>query len=170
MKSEKRNGAGIRCLMVHALILMGSLSAASAQGPEDNLSAYLQLAASDIRARTTVMISGVMNFSAAEGDAFWPVYKKYEFEHGNISDQMMAVIKDYKASLQTLDDAKAKMLAENVFKLDEQKVRLSKKYYKEFSKVIGAKRATQLLQLLRRVDLLVDLKTAAMLPMIGEDW
>jgi hypothetical protein len=156
--------------MLCTVILIGLPAAAPAQGPEDNLSAFLQLTASDIRAKTNEIVSGIMNFTAAEGEAFWPLYRKYEFENGNIADQSMALIKDYKANFNALDDAKAKELAEKVFKLDEQKVRLNQKYYREFSKILPSKRTTQLFQLLRRIDLLVDLKTATMLPMIGEDW
>lgn len=170
MKSAQLYGIRFYCGMLCMMVFIGRPSVAPAQGPEDNLSAYLQLTDSAIRAKTNEIVSGVMNFTADEGAAFWPVYRKYEFENGKITDQMMAVIRDYKASLDTLDDAKAKELAEKVFQIDAQTVRLNQKYYKEFCKVIPPKRATQLFQLLRRIDLLVNLKMAAMLPMIGEDW
>ncbi len=170
MKSMCLNGTKVFFLMLFILTGIGDSRVALAQGPEDNLSAYLQLAASDIQAKKKEIVSGVMNFNAAEGNAFWPVYRKYEFEYGNISDRLQAVIRDYQANRNTLNEAKAEELAQRVFKIDEQKVRMSQKYYREFGKVITKKRATQLFQLLRRIDLLVDLKIAAMLPMIGEDW
>jgi hypothetical protein len=170
MQSVVLNKTRICRLVLCALVSVIWPSGIFAQGPEDNLAAYLQLAEFDIRAKTMQIVSSTMNFTEAEGAAFWPLYRKYEFESGTISDRMISVIKDYKASLNKLDDAKADDLADRVFKIDEDQVRLYKKYYKEFSRVLPPKRVLQLFQLFRRIDTLVDLKIAGMLPMIGEDW
>ena len=164
----KRIGVGFLALLT--LIGIGSSSASLAQGLEDDLKDLMQLSASDIRGMSVNIVKGVMDFTEEEGDAFWPVYQNYESEYGEIFDQMQAVIEDYKTHRDTMDDKKAKELAESVFNLDEKKVLLIKKYYVEFCRVITPKRATQLLQVLRRIDLLVNLKIAATLPIIGEDW
>jgi hypothetical protein len=84
-KSTRLDGIMLICLALCTLIMAVSPSEA-AQGPEDNLSAFMQLAASDIRAKTTEIISGPMNFTAEERSAFCPIFKKYEYEWGAITD------------------------------------------------------------------------------------
>ena len=141
-----------------------------AQAPGDNLDAYLDLAASEIRDKTMEIVKGSMNFTEEEGEVFWPIYRKYEYESILITDEMIALIKDYEANLDTLDDAKAKDLAEKVLQIDEKEVNLNKNYFEEFSKVLPATRVLQFFQLMRRINTLVDLRIASIVPMIGEDW
>ncbi len=156
--------------MLFVLTAISSAPSSLAQTVADDLSEFVQLSASDIRNMSRNIISGVMDFTEEEGTAFWPVYEEYQTEYDKISDRMQAVIEDYQANLTTMDDNKAKDLAERTFRIDEEKTRLQNKYFKEFCKVIAPKRATQLFQVLRRVDLLINLKIAATLPIIGEDW
>jgi hypothetical protein len=170
MKTAKLDAAKIFCMGLCGLFLVASPSAAPAQGRGDDLNAYLKLTSFEIRAKTVEIISGSMNFTEEEGKVFWPLYKKFEYESDAINDRMTAVIKDYKANVKKLSDAKAAELAERVFEMDEQKVRLNKTYYKEFSKVLSPTRVLQFFQLSRRIDLLLSLRMASILPMIGEDW
>ena len=170
MKPNRFNKAGVGCLMLCTLLAIGGSSATLAQEPEDDFSELMQLEVSDIRGMSANLVRSVMDTTVDENDAFWTVFKEYEIEYGKLFDQMEAVIEYYEVQRDTMDDKKAEDLAERVFDIDEAKVRLDRKYYREFCKVITPKRATQLFQVWRRIDLLVDLKIASSLPIIGEDW
>ena len=162
------------CLMMICcigLLRLTTLSSeASAQGSQDNLKAYIELAAPDIRAKTMEIIKGSMNFTEEEGKVFWPLYREYESELGAITDRTVAILKNYETNRKTLSEAKAKELAQQVFEIDEQKLNLNRKYYAEFSKVLPQTRVLYVFQLFRRIDTLLSLRIASILPMIGEDW
>jgi hypothetical protein len=160
-------GGGIAIWMC---LLIALPSAGLAQGPSDNLKAYLELAAPDIRAKTMEIVKGSMNFTEEEGKAFWPVYKKFEEEQGAITDRTVALMKDYRASVDSLTNEKAKELADRVFEINAKKLDVNKKYYGEFSKALPQVRVLQFFQLYHRIDTLVSLRIASILPMIGEDW
>lgn len=170
MKSKRLSAKKLSSLPLCALLLIVCPSVLPAQGPGDNLESYLELAVPEIRGKTAEIVKGSMNFTEEESEAFWPLYRKYEHESVAIGDEMIALIRDYQASLDTLDDEKAKELADRVFQIDEKEVRLNKKYFKEFSKVLSPKRVLQFFQLTRRIDTLIDMRIASILPMIGEDW
>ena len=170
MISKAPYGIRLFSLPLLLLLLVPWTSTVFAQGPGDNLDDFLDLAASEIRERTREIISGSMNLTEDEGKAFWPLYRKYEYESILSTDEMIALIRDYEASLSTLDDAKAKELADRLFTLDEKVVQLNQKYFDEFSTVLPAKRVLQFFQLARRIDTLVGLRIASIVPMIGEDW
>jgi hypothetical protein len=170
MKSGMLGATKTYCMGLFMLILIVSSSAALAQSPGDNLKAYIDLAAPELRAKTMEIIKGSMNFTEEEGKAFWPLYKKYEDESGAITDRMIAFLKDYQASIKSLSNAKANEFSEKVFEIDEQKIRLNKKYYKEFCRALPPTRVLQFFQISRRIDTLVSMRIASILPMIGEDW
>jgi hypothetical protein len=170
MKSNRLCAMRICGVGLFALLLTALPSVAPAQGPGDDLKALLDLTPSEIRAKTADIVGGSMNFSEEEGKAFWPLYREYENELGALTDRMIAVIKDYQANVKALSDTKAKELAEKVLDIGEQKAGLDRKYYGKFVKVLPAARVFQFFQLFRRIDILVNLRIAMMLPMIGEDW
>ena len=158
------------CFLLALLILIGAPPEAPAESPGGDLDELMNLQIDDIRSMLGEMIAGVMNFSEAENEAFAPLYEKYETEYDILFDRKLTVIREYQASLDNLDEKKSKDLAERTFEIDKAKVQLSQQYYKEFSRALNAKRAAQIFQVLRRVDLLMDLKIASMVPIIGENW
>jgi len=168
MKSKDLDVMKVLYLGIFALLVFALPS--PAQGPGDNLKAFLDLGAPQLRAKTQEIISGSMNFTEAEGKVFWPLYKEYDREWGAITDRSIALIKDYQANVKNLSDAKAKELAEKVFEISEQKDALNRKYYGKFIEVLSPRRVFQFFQLSHRIDTLVNLKIASILPMIGEDW
>jgi hypothetical protein len=170
MKSKRLDVRRLLGWQLCAFLLISWPSTLFAQGPGDNVNDFLELAASEIRDKTKEIIGGSMNFSEEEGKAFWPLYEKYEDESGKITDEMIALLKDYEANIANLSDAKSKELADKVFDIDERKVRLNRKYYTEFCKVLPPTRVLQFFQLMRRIDTLVNLRIASVMPMIGEDW
>jgi len=170
MKSERRDAIKAHGMGLCVILLIALSPSATAQDSGDNLRAYLELAATDLRARTMEIISGSMNFTEEEGKLFWPTYKEFASELDAVSDQMTEIMKDYEKNVKALSDTKAKELAEKVFAANEQKARINRKYYEKFIKVLPPTRVLQFFQLSHRIDTLVNLRIASILPMIGEDW
>jgi hypothetical protein len=141
------------------------VSAAAANAQVDS---YMEMLRTDVRAEKVAVITEVMEFSDAEAEAFWPIYREYELELAKLFDERLALIKDYAEHFETLDDAKADELISTAFKNREKRTKLHKSYYKKFKKAIGAKRAAKFTQLDNQIDLLIDLQIAANLPLIDE--
>ena len=137
MKRDLFKKMMVICMGLFTVFLFALPSTTPAQGPGDNLKAFLDLGAPQLRAKTQEIISGSMNFTEAEGKVFWPLYKEYDREWGAITDRSIALIKDYQANVKNLSDAKAKELAEKVFEISEQKGALNRKYYKKFIEVLS---------------------------------
>jgi putative heme degradation protein len=169
MKHQRIAALSICSAWFFALLFVVSPLTAPAQDRSANLNDFLKLGVPQLQAKTAEIIGGSMNFTEAEGKVFWPVYKRYESESHSITDQLVAILKEYEANVKTLTDAKANEIARKVFDIDEQKVRLNRKYYKEFCKVLPATRVLQFFQLMRRIDTLLNMGIASILPMVGEN-
>ena len=56
-----------------------------------------------------------MNFSDKDAAAFWPIYRKYEYQRSLLDDRRAAVIKEYAQKYSALSDVDAKAMAERMF-------------------------------------------------------
>ena len=120
----------------------------------------------DVQADKTEIITRNMQFTEDQSKAFWPVYRNYAHEHQVIGDQRVALIKDYAANYDSMDDAKAQSYIARALKFDTDSLQLRKTYVSQFEKVIGAKQTAKFYQVDNRLSLLVNLQLAALLPII----
>jgi hypothetical protein len=129
-------------------------------------SSEFELLRSDIRTKKMTLIAERMEFTGKEADAFWPIYRKYDVELAAINDKKIALLKEYLQSHKTLDDAKAKEIAQGVFDVDQRTLDLRKKYFEELSGAVSPKTAARFLQIERRIQQLVDVQIASQFPVI----
>ncbi|MEE8478129.1 MAG: hypothetical protein V3S19_07145 [Gemmatimonadales bacterium] len=128
--------------------------------------AYVELLRSDVKTQRVAIITEVMQFSDSASALFWPVYREYEYEATKIGDDMLALIKDYAANYDSLSDEIAKDLASRALRIDEDELKLRKKYYKRVEKAMGSVTAAKFLQIENQIRLLIDLQIAQSLPLI----
>lgn len=147
-----------------AAFSLNSLTA-HAQASAD-VDAYVALLRSDLRTKKAVLIREQLPLTDAEANAFWPIYKRYETEVMALNDAKIALIKDYAQNFEGMTNAKATELAARTLDLDDKRQGLRKKFYQEFARVLNGKAAARLMQLDRRIDLLVDLQIASELPLL----
>ena len=135
-----------------------------AQNQELSMASAIEVVRADIGADRAKIITEAMKFSDKDAAAFWPIYRKYEYERSTVDDRRVAVIKEYAEKYSTLTDADAKSMAERMFDCDSRLAALKKTYFKRFNKVLPALTVTKFFQLEHRIDLLVDMKVESSLP------
>jgi hypothetical protein len=67
----------------------------------------------------------------------------------------------------TFNEAKARELAANWFKLQEDRLALWKKYYVKFEKAVSPIKAAQFVQIEHQIALVIDLNIATEMPYVG---
>ena len=151
-------------LLVITLAMIALSGVCRAQTQEASIGSTIESIRADMQADRAKIINATMNFSEKDSAAFWPIYRKYEYERSTLDDRRVAVIKDYAAKFQTLNDADAKAMAERMFDCDSGLAALKKKYFKKFNAVLPALTVTKFFQLEHRIDLLMDMKVESSLP------
>ncbi len=152
-----------RLILLSLLCAVPTLGRAQAQVDVDK---HFDLLRADIRAQKVQIITQAMAFSVEEAAAFWPVYEKYQVEAKIVGDQRVALIKDYAANYDTMDDLKAKEMIERSFAIDEQRIALLKKYVPDFMKVLTAKRTARFLQVETQLNRMIDIQIASEIPLV----
>ena len=164
MKVYKRIVAAV-CLACLGYLFQ-TVEPAPARGAEEMSESDFELMRSDIRTKKATLIADRMKFTNQEAAAFWPVYRQYETELAAINDKKVSIMKEYMSQHQSLNDKKAKQLAEDVFDVDQKTLDLRTKCFGALEKLLPGKTIVRWLQLERRLQLLVDAQIAKDLPVI----
>jgi hypothetical protein len=127
---------------------------------------FIELLRSDLKTQKVAVVTEAMDFTEAESNAFWPVYRDYDFDMSKLTDNFLAILKDYGDNFETMTDAKAKELMDRSMKHDEEVLKLRKKYFKEFQKVLPAIKAARFMQVDNQLRMLIRLQIASELPLV----
>ena len=158
--------------LVIVLLIVGRVSAfAQSAAPADpkqtkalNLSAYVELLRSDLRASKVAIITEVMGFTEAEDKAFWPIYREYDLEMAKLGDERIALITEYADNYSNLTDAVAEKLASRAIELEQRRHAAKAKVYERVKTALSPKTAMRFLQVEHQLQLLIDLQVASSLP------
>jgi hypothetical protein len=142
-----------------------SLPGAGAQ-PQAASDQDIQMLREDIRSQKKQITAANMTLTADEATKFWPVYDQYQAEVTKIGDARWALIKEYAANYNTLTDAQAQDFMKKSAAIDQQFIATRVKYVPLFEKVVSPKQTALWFQIDRRLDLLINLQLAALIPVV----
>jgi hypothetical protein len=136
----------------------------AAKSPEElNTQEYITLLRKDVSAEKAKLVGMVMQFDAEDAAKFWPIYRDYDAELNKLNDQRVANIKEYTE----MTDAKADELIKDAMAFQKQRDELLVKYYQRVKQELGAITAARFLQVEHQLLLIIDLKIASSLPVVG---
>ena len=159
---------GAPLLSAPALLAQDGSSSPSSNEPLDagNLRAFIELARSDLKTQKAFIIAQNLPLTDAEAVEFWPMHREYETELSELNDRRLSLIVRFAKSYESMNDKEAAELAKGTFDLEEERTGLKRKFFKKFQKVIPAIKAARFFQLENQINLALDLRVAASLPLI----
>ncbi len=181
MKTQsEKNGISrhtfLRTLALAAPLLPGAALLAKTEeqpvpGPEPtpdagNLRAFVELARSDLRLQKSFIIAQNLPLTDAEAMEFWPLQREYDQELNKLLDERLAGIIQFANDYGTMTDEQATSLVKIAFDVEEKRTALKRKYFKKFSKVVPAVKAARFFQIENQLNMAIDLRVAAALPLI----
>ena len=126
----------------------------------------IELTRAELQTQKKAIIAEVMQFSEPEAEAFWPIYREYEYERSKLGDKELALIKKYAENFENMTDEMAGKIMEKAFDIDEYLLKLKRNYYKKIGKALSQSEAARFIQLENQIGLLIDLKIASELPLL----
>jgi Spy/CpxP family protein refolding chaperone len=150
-------------LVVLSSVLFAQTAVVTAKPLSDS---DIQLLRSDVQGGRNEIITATMQFTDAESQAFWPVYRDYARDQQAIGDERVALIKDYATNYDTIDDTKANDMVQRMIKIENKTSSLREAYWPKFMKALGAKRAAKFYQVDNRLNLIITLQLTAAIPLI----
>jgi hypothetical protein len=159
--------------MTLVLLLAGAVTAGAQSQPasekdqrELNLTAYAELLRTDVKVQKIAILTELMDFTAAEDAAFWPIYREYNTDMAQLGDQRVALIAEYAANYSKMTDAVADKLAVKALDLEAQRQATKAKYYERIKKALSPRTALRFLQVEQQLLLIIDLQISSALPIV----
>jgi len=152
-------------LLIAVSLALSLLAPAVAQekSPQD-------LTAAEWRARIQADKKGIvergMNLTPAEGKKFWPLYETFQRELAVPQREYTRAVIDYVAAENSMTDANAKRLAEQVLAASIAEARLHEKHFKKVLGVLPAKKAARYMQIENKIQAVLRYDAARTIPLV----
>ncbi|AYC31053.1 transcriptional regulator [Pseudomonas cavernae] len=142
--------------------------AASTQQIMKEYKSSIQNQIADIDYKRKQIVEAAMVLDAKEGEAFWPVYNSYRTEADKLSKGAIALLLDYAKAYNanSIDDATAAKLQEQLLDLQEDRQELKEKYAQRVAKEVSSKRSLRWLQIEDQLDAISLLANTREVPLV----
>ena len=148
-------------ILVVATALILSLSI-NAQTDND----YLELTREVLKVEKKAAVTEALQLSETESQPFWNLYNEYQTALYLVQNKRIDIIKDYSENFDSLSDEKADELWMGSLKYRNELLKLKKKYYAKFKKVVSPGKAARFMQLENKIETLIDASLALEIPLI----
>ena len=131
-----------------------------------NLRAFLELARKDVKLLKASIIAQNLPLIETEAAEFWPIHREYETELSSLNGRKLELALKFISQQGQMTDEQARVLAKDIFNIEEQRTALKRKYFSKFQKAIPATKAARFFQIENQLNMVLDLRLAAALPLI----
>lgn len=140
-----------------------ALGAATA-GAQDERAA-IEAMRGQIQANRQALVAENLPLSAAESEAFWPVFREYRNEMSRLGDRRVALLTEFRDNFENLSEERARQILDDAFRLEEDILRLRKKYLPRFRQVLSEKQTLRYLQIENKLDTIIEYDLASVVPL-----
>jgi hypothetical protein len=142
------------------------LIACVARAEEQGLERYIELLRQDMRAARVAIVTEFLPMTEAQAAEFWPIYREYELELAGLTDEWLALLRDYDKHYDGMTDSKAKELFNRVQRNKKKRLQLKQDYYRKMDRKLPSTLVTRFFQIMNQVEMLIDLQVASEVPLI----
>ena len=133
-----------------------------ANAPANNM----DIVRNQIQADKKSFVAQNMQLTQAEAGAFWPVYDALQKELGALGDRVQSDIEQYAANYNSLSDAQAKSITQDVLAAQFQRAQLLVSYIPKFEAVLPEKKVSRYYQLENKANAIVMFDLMKQIPLV----
>ena len=150
------------CFIVLATVLLGAMPAIAQVSDTD----YLQQLRTDIQSDRQALVAASLGLTDEEGEAFWPVYRDYRSDMAKVGDRMQTLIQDYAEIWEDATEEQAKTMVNEMLAIQRDELKVRKSHLSKFRKVLPEVKVARFLQIENKIDVIVKLGLADVIPLI----
>jgi len=127
---------------------------------------YVEIMRSVLKTEKKATVAEAMQLTDTESAPFWALYKEYNDQVYLAQNKRIKAIKDYADHYEDLSDEKADEIWMLVLKYQQETLKLEKKYYKKFKKILPTGKAVRYFQVESKIDALISAQLALEIPLV----
>lgn len=151
-----------------AIIVLGLISHVGFAQEAEDVQAELKALQDAFGKDKAELVKQYMNVPAEKDAAFWSLYDQYETARKALGKAKAELIADYAKSYADLDDKKATDLMKRKADLQDEYTKMTRKFFPQFSKILGGTQAAKFFQLEDYLNNIINLGIQNNIPFIGE--
>lgn len=150
------------------ILCVVALTAAPAFAQEKTADTNMQILLEKVKADKKLVVAANMDLSEAEGKAFWPLYESYQKDLEGINARLAKTILAYADAYNknTLSDAQAKQLTDEVLAIDQDEITMRKTYAARLGGVIPGTKVARYLQIENKIRAAIRYELASGIPLV----
>jgi hypothetical protein len=134
----------------------------------EDTKAEMQLTRDEVQAKRTELLTEYLTLTTQESDQFWPVYRQYRADVGQLSDKTIQRVMNFTELVSEPTDKDAKDLVDGYLKDQKTRIDLQRKYLGKFEKILPPRKLVRYYQLENKMDAVVNLGLAGSVPLVSE--
>ena len=113
------------------------------------------------------LVAEELALTGEESTEFWPVYDAYVAERDVVNDKLVKLVTDYAANYLNMSDEMATSLIDDYFDVEAERLKVRRKYVREFDDVLPPKKLARFIQIENKLDTIVQVDLASEIPLIN---
>ncbi|MBV8772777.1 MAG: hypothetical protein JO166_10695 [Deltaproteobacteria bacterium] len=155
-----------RALIFSPAIALSIIGLAMAQAPSAaSPKSQQQLDIAAAKAQRKAVVGQNMQLTAAQAEAFWPLYDAYEGQMDRIEDRHIREIKNYVESYNKLTNADANRKLDEVMAIQQARLNVQQQYIPKFRAALPGVAVTRFFQIDNKLRAMVQCNIAQMVPL-----
>lgn len=154
-------------LLVGLLSFVAAPLAEAQVNPEfANINDAIEMIRDVVQLERKDIVAEELALTGEESTAFWPVYDAYVAEREVVNDRLVKLITDYVANYLDMTDEMATALVDDYFDLEAERLKVRRKYVREFDDVLPPKKLARFVQIENKLDTIVQVDIASEIPLL----
>lgn len=149
-----------------ALVALPSTPVFAQQSLTPEAQRDINLSRALINDKRNLTLADNMKFSAAEREAFWPLYREYREEMRQLADRQLAIIIEYADHIENVTEEQARGWMDATLDIEKDELKVREKYLRKFRGILPETKVVRLMQIEKRMNAMIDLKIAEGVPLM----
>ena len=145
------------------VLLLASSTTVLAQTAMDQ---QIELARQTANLDRQALLLNNVQLTAEESGAFWPAWKEYRLAMRSNGDRMIALLKDFAANHENMDNLVADKMMTDYFSIRMQDLVIKQQFAQKIDVFLPAKKVMRIIQIENKLDAAIEMKLAAEIPLV----
>jgi hypothetical protein len=146
---------------VVAAISIAALNSAQAQQERD----VIEVIKTQVSSQRQALVAENLQLSEGESAAFWPVYREFHAERDALTDRRIGLLQEFRDNFDGLSEEQAKGLLDDYIRLQDDFLKLRKKFVRRFRAILSEKRTLRYFQIENKLDTIIEYDLAQVVPL-----
>ncbi len=155
-----------KSILLFAVLGVSPLTMAQDDARQAQINNTIEMIRTVVQAERQAIVTDAMQLSGSESEVFWPLYREYRNDMIKVLDRRAKLIRDFAAEYGNLSDETAERMLKEFFDIENDTLKVKKRYVKKFQKILPPVKVTRFYQVENKLDAIVRVQLAQNIPFV----